>query len=132
MSGCRRRRRSRSTRSDRRDGGHAARNCARQQVRHAADALRSLPGVSVSRTGGFGSLTQVRIRGAEGNHTLVLIDGIEANSTTDGEFDFSNLSVEDIERIEVIRGPMSGLYGSNAIGGVDQHHHQGRQGTAHR
>ena len=60
----------------------------------------------------------MRIRGAEGNHTLVLIDGIEANNTADGEFDFSNLSAEDIERIEVIRGPMSGLYGSNAVGGV--------------
>jgi vitamin B12 transporter len=90
----------------------------RQQARNGADALRSLPGVSVNRTGGFGSLTQVRIRGAEGNHTLVLIDGIQANSVTDGEFDFSNLSIEDIERIEVIRGPMSALYGSNAVGGV--------------
>ena len=49
---------------------------------------------------------------------MVLIDGIEANNTADGEFDFSNLSAEDIERIEVIRGPMSGLYGSNAVGGV--------------
>jgi vitamin B12 transporter len=90
----------------------------RQQVRHAGEALRSLPGVSVGRTGGVGNLTQVRIRGAEGNHTLVLIDGIEANNTADGEFDFSNLSAEEIERIEVIRGPMSGLYGSNAVGGV--------------
>ena len=89
-----------------------------QQVRHAAEALRSLPGVSVNRGGGVGNLTQVRIRGAEGNQTLVLIDGIEANNTADGEFDFSNLSAEDIERIEVIRGPMSGLYGSNAVGGV--------------
>ena len=89
-----------------------------QQVRTAVEALRSLPGVSVSRSGGIGNLTQVRIRGAEGNHTLVLIDGIEANNIADGEFDFSNLSAEDIERIEVIRGPMSGLYGSNAVGGV--------------
>jgi vitamin B12 transporter len=56
-----------------------------QQVRHAGDALRSLPGVSVSRSGGYGSKTQVRIRGAEGNHTLVLIDGIEANGTSDGD-----------------------------------------------
>ena len=62
-----------------------------QQVRNAAEALRSLPGVAVSRSGGVGNLTQVRIRGAEGNHTLVLIDGIEANNTADGEFDFSNL-----------------------------------------
>jgi vitamin B12 transporter len=88
------------------------------QVRQVADALRSLPGVSVGRTGAYGNLTQVRIRGAESNHTLVLIDGVEANSTTDGEVDFSNLSAEDIERIEVIRGPMSALYGSNAVGGV--------------
>ncbi|HEU0062342.1 MAG TPA: TonB-dependent receptor plug domain-containing protein, partial [Hyphomicrobiaceae bacterium] len=90
----------------------------RQQVRSAADALRGLPGVAVNRQGGVGSITQVRIRGAEANHTLVLIDGIEANNSTDGEFDFSNLSAEDIERIEVIRGPMSSLHGSNAVGGV--------------
>ena len=89
-----------------------------QQVRNAAEALRSLPGVAVGRSGGVGNFTQVRIRGAEGNHTLVLVDGIEANNIADGEFDFSNLSAEDIERIEVIRGPMSGLYGSNAVGGV--------------
>ncbi|HEX5599071.1 MAG TPA: TonB-dependent receptor plug domain-containing protein, partial [Hyphomicrobiaceae bacterium] len=90
----------------------------RQQIRHAADALRSLPGVSVNRTGSPAGLTQVRIRGAEANHTLVLIDGIEANAGSSGEFDFSDLMIEDIERIEVIRGPQSALYGSNAIGGV--------------
>ena len=90
-----------------------------QQIRHAADALRSLPGVAVGHSAGTrAGLTQVRIRGAEGNHTLVLIDGVEANDTNDGEFDFSNLLAEDIERIEVIRGPQSGLYGSKAIGGV--------------
>jgi vitamin B12 transporter len=90
----------------------------RQQIRQVADALRSLPGVAVNRSGAFGNFTQIRIRGAEGNHTLVLIDGVEANNTTDGEFDFSNLSAEDIEQIEVIRGPMSALYGSSAVGGV--------------
>jgi vitamin B12 transporter len=89
-----------------------------QQVRHAADALRSLPGVAVSRTGSPASTTQVRIRGAEGNHTLVLIDGIDAGDTAIGEFDFASLLAEDIERIEIIRGPQSGLYGSKAIGGV--------------
>lgn len=89
-----------------------------RQIRNAADALRSLPGVAVSRAGGAGNLTQVRIRGAEANQTLVIIDGIEANDTSSGEFDFSNLSADDIERIEVIRGGQSGLYGSRAIGGV--------------
>jgi vitamin B12 transporter len=89
-----------------------------RQIRNGGEALRSLPGVAVSRTGGTGGLTQVRIRGAEGNHTLVLIDGIEANDTFNGEFDFADLSTDDIERIEVIRGPQSGLYGSGAIGGV--------------
>ena len=89
-----------------------------RQVRYAADALRSLPGVEVSQSGGIGNLTQVRIRGAEANQTLVLIDGVEANNPTDGEFDFSNLATADIERIEIIRGPMSGVYGSSAVGGV--------------
>ena len=91
---------------------------AAQQVRHAGDALRSLPGVSVSRTGSFGGLTQVRLRGAEANHTLVLIDGIEVNDATTGEFDFSSISTDQIERIEVIRGAQSGIWGSNALGGV--------------
>ncbi len=90
----------------------------RQQIRHAADALRSLPGVSVSQQGTPGNVTNIRIRGAESKHTLVLIDGIEVNSPTDGAFDFSNVSAEDIERIEVLRGPQSGLYGGGAIGGV--------------
>ncbi len=95
-----------------------AKEIEQQQIRHVADALRNLPGVSVNRTGSSASVTQVRLRGAEGNHTLVLIDGVQANSSTDGEFDFSDLSTGDIERIEVIRGPQSGLYGSNALGGV--------------
>jgi vitamin B12 transporter len=90
----------------------------RQQIRHAADALRSLPGVTVGRNGSFAAQTQVRIRGAESNHTLVLIDGVVANDNNNGAFDFSDLSAEAIERIEVIRGPQSGLYGSNALGGV--------------
>ncbi len=89
-----------------------------QQIRHAAEALRALPGVSVARSGGFGGLTQVRIRGGEANHTLVLVDGVPANQATNGEFDFANLPAESIERIEVIKGPQSGLVGSNAMGGV--------------
>lgn len=87
----------------------------RRGVTHVAEALRALPGVSVNAAAG---LTQVRMRGAEGNHTLVLIDGIEANDPNTGEFDFSSLLAADIDRIEVLRGPQSSIYGSNAIGGV--------------
>lgn len=90
----------------------------RQQIRHAVDALRSLPGVSITQQGTAGNLTVVRIRGAESRHTLVMIDGVEVNSGTDGLFDFSNLGAQDIERIEVLRGPQSGLYGNGALGGV--------------
>ena len=87
-------------------------------AQYVADVLRSLPGVAVSRSGAFGGLTQVRLRGHEGNHTLVLIDGIEVAAPDQGEFDFGSLIASDIARIEVIRGPQSALYGSNAIGGV--------------
>ncbi len=89
-----------------------------RQVRTAADALQSLPGVHVSRNSTAASVTEVRIRGAENNHTLVLIDGVPANDPTSGAYDFSDLSVVDIERIEVIRGAQSVIYGSGAVGGV--------------
>jgi vitamin B12 transporter len=90
-----------------------------RQIRVVADALRDVPGVSVNRTGPRGLLTQVRIRGNEGNHTKVFIDGVEANAPAgDFEFDFANLLAADIERIEVIRGPQSAIWGSDAIGGV--------------
>lgn len=90
-----------------------------RQVRIVSDVLRDVPGVSVNRTGPVGSLTQIRIRGAEGNQTKVLIDGIEVNNPASGsEFNFANLLNAEIERIEVLRGPQSALYGSDAIGGV--------------
>ena len=83
-----------------------------------ADALRTVPGVAVSQSGTRGSLTQVRIRGAEANHLLVMIDGVPVNSIDGGDFNFADFAIEDIERIEVIRGPQSGLYGANAHAGV--------------
>ena len=91
----------------------------RRQVRLVSDVLRDVPGLAVSRSGGAGAFTQVRIRGAEANQTLVVIDGVEMNNPAGGsEFDFANLLTSDIERIEILRGPQSALYGSDAIGGV--------------
>ncbi|MGY6568665.1 MAG: TonB-dependent receptor plug domain-containing protein [Salinarimonas sp.] len=90
----------------------------RNQVRYVADALRQVPGFAVSRTGGHGGFTQLRVRGAEGNHVLVLVDGVEMSETSSGEFDFGSLVVDDIERIEVLRGPQSAFWGSNALAGV--------------
>jgi len=90
-----------------------------RQVPVLSFLLRDLPGLAVSRTGPVGSQTQIRIRGAEGNQTLVLIDGIEATDPVGNfEFDFADLLSTGVERIEVIRGPQSALYGSEAIGGV--------------
>ena len=79
------------------------------------DALRSVPGIMVNGSGD--TFTQVRIRGAESNHTLILIDGIEA-AGGDGEYILTGLDTANIERIEVLRGPQSVFYGSNASAGV--------------
>lgn len=92
-----------------------------RQVRFVSDVLRDVPGVAVSRTGAPGGLTQVRIRGAEGNHTLTLIDGIESNDPFQGEFDFASLAADEAGRVEVLRGQQSALYGSDAIAGVVQY-----------
>ncbi len=90
-----------------------------RQIRQLSDVLREVPGVAVNRTGPAGRTTQIRIRGSESNQTLVLIDGVEVNDPSSGsEFDFAHLMADDIERIEVLRGPQSALYGSDAIGGV--------------
>ena len=92
----------------------------RRQFRSVPQALRSVPGLHVVQTGGPGQQTSVFMRGANSNHTLVLIDGVEVSdpSSPAGAVDFSNLWLDNIERIEIVRGPQSTLYGSDAIGGV--------------
>jgi vitamin B12 transporter len=92
-----------------------SRDLADREIRFVSDVLRDIPGVAVSRTGG---LTQVRIRGSEGNHVLVLVDGIKASDPYQGEFDWATLIADDAARVEVLRGQQSSLYGSDAIGGV--------------
>jgi outer membrane cobalamin receptor len=90
-----------------------------RQVETVADALRDVPGLSVVRSGGRGGLTSVFPRGGSSNYTLVLVDGVRANSFGGG-FDFAHLSVANVDRIEIVRGPQSALYGSEAIGAVVQ------------
>lgn len=92
----------------------------RLQTVSVADLLATTPGITVSRNGGPGQPTAVRIRGAEDSQTLTLIDGVRVNdpSSPGGAFDFGNLLVGNIQRIEVLRGPNSVPWGSQAIGGV--------------
>ncbi len=92
-----------------------------RQVRVVSDVLRDVPGVAVNRMGGIGGLTQIRVRGSEGNHVLVMIDGIKVSDPYHGEFDFGTLIADEGARIEVLRGQQSSLYGSDAIGGVIQY-----------
>ncbi len=82
--------------------------------------LQRTPSLDVSRSGGPGSATNVYTRGTGGDHTLILVDGQRVNSATQGGVSFENLNPEQIERIEVVRGSRSSLYGSDAIGGVIQ------------
>lgn len=92
----------------------------KRQVLTVADALRLVPGLDVLNSGGMGRTTSVYTRGAGSGQTLVLIDQVEMNdpSSPVGAFDFANLTVDNIERIEILRGGESALYGSDAIGGV--------------
>jgi len=84
-----------------------------------SDLLRDVAGLAVSRSGVQGSQTQIRVRGGEANHLLVLIDGVEVNNLSQNdEFNWGNLVASDIERIEVIRGPQSSMLGSDAMAGV--------------
>ena len=90
-----------------------------RQARYVTDLLRSVPGFAVSHVGTTGSQTQVRVRGAEANHVLVLIDGVRSNDPASGdEFRWELLSTSNVERIEIVRGPQSSLWGSDAVAAV--------------
>lgn len=90
-----------------------------KQVKYLSELLRDIPGFSVSQSGGPGSQTQVRVRGAEANQLLVLMDGVRANDpAASGEFQYQFALTSNIERIEIIRGPQSATWGSDAIAGV--------------
>jgi vitamin B12 transporter len=81
------------------------------------DALREVPGISVARSGSFGGQTSVFVRGGQSNYTKVLIDGVPVNESG-GNFDFATLTTDNVERIEVVRGPSSVVWGSDAVTGV--------------
>jgi vitamin B12 transporter len=91
-----------------------------RQYRTAVDVLRTVPGMTVTRSGPQGGLAYVKMRGAASGQTLVLVDGAIVNdpAAPDGAYDFAFLDTADIERIEVLSGPQSTLYGSDAMGGV--------------
>jgi len=91
-----------------------------RQSRTVEDALRGLPGLDFSNNGGRGRATQIFMRGTESDHVLVLVDGVKIGSATLGSSPFEHLPIGQIERIEVVRGPRSSLYGSEALGGVIQ------------
>ena len=90
-----------------------------RQVKYVAELLRDVPGFAVSQAGGPGTQTQIRVRGAEANQLLVLMDGIRANDPASAdEFQFQYASTANIERIEIIRGPQSAIWGTDALAGV--------------
>ncbi len=92
----------------------------RRQARSLPDLLRGTPGLTISNNGGLGKTTSFFLRGTESDHLLVLIDGIRVGAATLGTTAFQDIPVEQIERIEIVRGPRSSLYGSDAVGGVIQ------------
>jgi len=91
-----------------------------KQIQRVSDALREPPGLSVVQTGTAGQLTSVFIRGLRSEHTQILLDGIPINQGLQGAFNFADLTTDDIDRIEIVRGPQSTIYGPRALAGVIQ------------
>lgn len=92
----------------------------RRQVQSVQEVLRGVPGLHVTNSGGLGKFTSVFLRGTNSDHVLVLIDGIRVGSATSGRTAFQLIPIDQIERIEIVRGPRASLYGSEALGGVIQ------------
>ncbi|MCI0427874.1 MAG: TonB-dependent receptor [Nitrospiraceae bacterium] len=90
----------------------------KKKIKTVIDGLRLAQGVFATSSGGPGTEATIKMRGAFARHTLVLIDGVIVNSPTTGSYDFGNLTAENIDRIEILRGAQSMLYGSDAVGGV--------------
>ena len=90
-----------------------------QGIHTVLEALRDVPGAAVVQTGSFGGQTSLFLRGGQSNYVKVLVDGVPVNQPG-GSFDFANLTIDNVERIEVVRGPASVLYGSDAVTGVVQ------------
>src|SRR5216110_2018060 len=91
-----------------------------KQIERVGDALREVPGLSVVQTGTAGQLTSVFLRGLPSQDMQVLLDGIPINQGLAGQFDFANLTTDNVDRIEIVRGPQSTIYGPRALAGVVQ------------
>jgi len=92
----------------------------RLQKKSLSELLSGVAGINISTNGGYGKTTGINLRGTNPNHVLVLIDGIKIGSATTGQAAFQHIPVSQIERIEIVRGPLSSLYGAEALGGVIQ------------
>lgn len=92
----------------------------RRQSRTMTDVLRGLPGVDIASNGGLGHNTSVYLRGTRPDHTLLLVDGVRIGSASSGFLPWASIPLGQVDRVEVVRGPSSSLYGSEAIGGVVQ------------
>ena len=92
----------------------------RRQVQSVQDLLRGETGIDIANTGGLGKLNSLLVRGADADQVLVLVNGVRVGSATAGTTRIEYIPVDQIERIEIVRGPRSSLYGADAIGGVVQ------------
>jgi len=96
-----------------------AADIAKSQASYLSDVLRQVPGFAINQSGGPGTQTQLRVRGSEANHVLVLLDGVRVNDPTAGdEFLFNYALLDNVERIEIIRGPQSAIWGTDAVSAV--------------